>query len=481
MKEDFIKYIKKEFSFNDEQIEEFKNSLEKPLKKSIRVNTNKISIEDFKKRAEKNKWILEATKLWKNTFYIDRQNSKEAPLWNTPEHLSGYFYIQEISASSSPFYMSNDKKDETPYLILDMSASPGWKTTQLSEYYPQSLIVANEIQKKRIPWLFSNIDRMSSLNVVVSNHDGRFFKNTTELFDKVLIDAPCSWEWTAFREENILKYRNIKNIKTISKLQFWLLECWIKALKPKWELVYSTCTLNKIENEQVIEKLFKKYWEFIELLPLDEKSTPWNKHFKTLQKNSNLNDFFKRSWPHLELAGGFFVAKIKKIKSIEFKTQTSSNQKNKWDKKQEIFLRQNIKKVSSADLKLIKKFFLENFDFDIKKYFIYSYNWEIHMCNKSLSDIWEKIFIYKIWINIGYIKSWEFTPSQYAGMFSHFKKNTLKIDKIKLDKLLAWQEIEYKKIDLKSSNKKDYYQLIYDDLKIGIATLKNSKLKIIKH
>ena len=183
----------------------------------------------------------------------------------------------------------------------------------------------------------------------------------------------------------------------------------------------------------------------------------------------------------MELAGGFFVAKIKKIKSIESKKELSNNQKNKWDKKQEIFLRQNIKKVSSAELKLIKKFFLENFGFDIKKYFIYSYNWEIHMCNKSLSDIWEKIFIYKIWINIGYIKSWEFTPSQYAGMFSYFKKNTLKIDKIKLDKLLAWQEIEYKKIDLNSSNKKEYYQLIYDDLKIGIATLKNSKLKIIKH
>jgi 16S rRNA C967 or C1407 C5-methylase (RsmB/RsmF family) len=58
--------------------------------------------------------------------------------------------VQEVAASSSPFYMSEDKIDESEYLILDMSASPGGKTTQLSEYYPNSLIVANELDKSRL-------------------------------------------------------------------------------------------------------------------------------------------------------------------------------------------------------------------------------------------------------------------------------------------------------------------------------------------
>jgi 16S rRNA (cytosine1407-C5)-methyltransferase len=63
LKKDFIDYIKQEFGFSDKQVEKFENSLNTPLKKSIRINTNKISVSDFKKRAKKNNWTLTATKL----------------------------------------------------------------------------------------------------------------------------------------------------------------------------------------------------------------------------------------------------------------------------------------------------------------------------------------------------------------------------------------------------------------------------------
>jgi len=63
VKKDFIDYIKKEFSFSDEEVELFENALNTPLKKSIRINTNKISIEDFKVRAQKNDWTLSSTNL----------------------------------------------------------------------------------------------------------------------------------------------------------------------------------------------------------------------------------------------------------------------------------------------------------------------------------------------------------------------------------------------------------------------------------
>jgi 16S rRNA C967 or C1407 C5-methylase (RsmB/RsmF family) len=63
LKKDFINYIKREFGFDDKQVEKFENSLNTPLKKSIRVNTNKISVSDFKLRAKKNNWTLTATNL----------------------------------------------------------------------------------------------------------------------------------------------------------------------------------------------------------------------------------------------------------------------------------------------------------------------------------------------------------------------------------------------------------------------------------
>jgi 16S rRNA C967 or C1407 C5-methylase (RsmB/RsmF family) len=64
----------------------------------------------------------------------------------------------------------------------------------LCEYYPNSLIVANELDKKRLKTLFENTDRMGNENVIISNYDGRFFQNHSEVFDKILLDAPCSGE-----------------------------------------------------------------------------------------------------------------------------------------------------------------------------------------------------------------------------------------------------------------------------------------------
>jgi len=112
-----------------------------------------------------------------------------------------------------------------------MSASPGGKTTQLAEYYPNALIVANEIDKMRMKQLFENLDRMSAKNVLVTNYDGRFLKNFGEVFDKVLLDAPCSGEGTAYKTEDALRYWNLKNIKRVAKLQYQLLESAITSTK----------------------------------------------------------------------------------------------------------------------------------------------------------------------------------------------------------------------------------------------------------
>jgi len=76
--------------------------------------------------------------------------------------------------------------------ILDMCASPGGKTTQLADYFPESLIIANEVNRSRTPQLFDNLDRMGYDNVAVVSCDGRFFQNFPEYFDAVLLDAPCS-------------------------------------------------------------------------------------------------------------------------------------------------------------------------------------------------------------------------------------------------------------------------------------------------
>jgi len=376
MKQDFLNYIAEEFNFSNEELLSFEKNLNKPLKKSLRINTNKISIEKFKILANKNNWILSPTSLGKNMFYIDRDDT-EIPLWNTNEHKEWLFYIQEVSASSSPYYMSWDNIDYKEYTILDMWASPWWKTTQLAEYYPNSIIIANEIDKSRLKWLFSNIDRIWATNVICSNYDGRHFKKIPEVFDKVLLDAPCSWEWTWFKTDDALKYWNIKNIKRIAKLQFWLLEWALKTCKVGWEIIYSTCTINTIENEGVINKLIEKYTEYIEIIPISKKEN------------------YKRNWPHIELAGWFFIAKIKKIKSFE---ETFN----------ENIVRQNLEKLSKNEESIINDYINKNTTYNTKKIYLYKFKWEIFLTTKNINDLKEKIFFYKIWISIWKFKNWEF-------------------------------------------------------------------------
>lgn len=438
MKQDFLNYIQETFSFSDQELWEFATSLSQPLKKTIRINTNKISIADFKKRAETNNWTLTPTSLGKNMFYIDRIDDLDIALWNTMEHLNGYFYVQELAASSSPYFMSWDEIDTWNYTILDMSASPGWKTTQLSEYYPNSLIIANELDKSRLKWLFSNIDRMWGENICVTNYDGRFFKQTPELFDKVLLDAPCSGEGTAFKTDDALKFWNLKNIKRIAKLQFWLLEAAGKALKVDWELVYSTCTLNTMENEEVLEKFLKKYDWYFEIIPLWE------------------NDFI-RNWPHKNHTGWFFVAKLQKIQSLEW------NQEIK-------HVRQNYEKLSSNDTKLITEFYKNIFAVDISDMYIYTYRWDIYLSKQTVHDLWEKLFFYQIGKKIGSFENGEFIPNFYGNTSKKAQIWTINLLKKDINTL-------YKGEELKTSEKDGYYEVYDDWFSGGIGKIKEGKLK----
>ncbi len=163
-----------------------------------------------------------------------------------------------------------------------MCAAPGGKTTQLADYFPQSLVVANEMNRTRMPQLFENLDRMGYDNVVVVSCDGRFFQNFPEFFDVVLLDAPCSGEGTAFRDASIVDTWHEKNIDRMAKLQRQLLETADSITRPSGTLTYSTCTLNKAENEEVIDA--------------------------ELSKNTLCEKLRKRFWPHIEHTGGFFAS-----------------------------------------------------------------------------------------------------------------------------------------------------------------------------
>ena len=445
MKQDFLDYIQDTFNFPAEEMQDFQSALSKPLKKTLRVNTNKISVEDFKNLATKNNWTLSPTPLWNNMFYIDREDTSLA-LGHTLEHISWLIYMQELAASSSPFYMSEDVIDDSEYTILDMSASPGWKTTQLAEYYPNSLIIANEIDKSRMRQLHENTDRLWAYNVYVTNFDGRHFKNYPEIFDKILLDAPCSWEWTAYKTDDALKYWNLKNIKRIAKLQFQLLESAFIALKVWGELVYSTCTLNRLENEDIINKLTDKYWDYFRIISLNEDTS------KPLI----------RAWPHKNNTGWFFVVKLVKKETIEdLKIKTGFQKNTQW-----------FEKLSNTAEKTVTSFLKTTFWLTLPGKF-YTYRNEIYYGEKNIDYFWENFFFYKMWIKIGKLEDWVFEPNFYLGThFDIFEKNTIPVNTEILQTLYSGGEVEM------DANWKDgYYQVYQEDIPAGCVKIKSGIMK----
>jgi 16S rRNA (cytosine1407-C5)-methyltransferase len=250
--QDFINYIETTF-FKDPRegalgtIEDFKKSLFRPLRKTIRLNYNQVDPIEFITRKSAEGWSFTPTPN-PRVFGIDRVDRTLA-LGSTPEHLRGDFYIQELSASMAVHILTDGLTDTRPLRILEMASSPGGKTTQLAEHYPASFIVANEFTKDRLNALLDNIERMRALSIGVSGLNGVQFRHMSEVFDRVLLDAPCSGEGIGFKAEESLKYWNIKNVRTIARLQSKLLIAGLSTLRVGGELLYSTCTLNLLENE----------------------------------------------------------------------------------------------------------------------------------------------------------------------------------------------------------------------------------------
>ncbi len=290
----FIDYFRETFfSEKPKELVEFLSSLEKGIPRTIRIRPGKE--QEVKTRIEKYGFTLEETYI-PNVFALGRTEDfdpLERRIGYTVDHLVGNFYIQELAAATSVHILSEGKIHEDDFVILDMAASPGGKTTQLSEQYPNAFIIANEPTRERIPQLLQNLDRMGSANIGVTLYPGQYFTKTPETFDRILLDAPCSGEGTLYKGTDATKHWHIKNIKTISRLQEKLINAAIIALKVGWEIVYSTCSMNLLENEWVLESITKKYPGTFEVL------------------------FQKRFWPHIDHTGGFFVAKIRKIAHIE--------------------------------------------------------------------------------------------------------------------------------------------------------------------
>ncbi len=276
------------------------------LRNSIRVNTLKISVEDLKKRLIEKDVVMEQIPWCPEGFWVygDRRD-----YGNLLEHSLGYIYIQEAMSMVPPVVLDPQPGDN----ILDMCAAPGSKTTQIAQYMKQEgTLVANDYTPVRARPLGLNIQRLGIHNCMLTLMKGQNFARLDgEFFDKILVDAPCSGTGTIRKSLKTLTQTSDGFIKKLSREQKKLAETAFNLLKPGGTMVYSTCSLEPWENEEVVSYLLETFPNastgeinlpgMVSADPITE--FEGNKYHEGV-KNC------LRVYPHQNDTDGFFVTKI---------------------------------------------------------------------------------------------------------------------------------------------------------------------------
>lgn len=237
-----------------EEFQDYMSCYEEPRYYGLRVNTQKISVSEFKKicpfEIRQVPWI-------ENGFYYDGDIVSPA---RHPYYFAGLYYLQEPSAMTPANRLPVNPGDK----VLDLCAAPGGKATELgAKLGGTGLLTANDISSSRAKGLLKNIELFGIGNVLVSSEEpGRLLTYFPGFFDKILIDAPCSGEGMFRKDKKMVKAWEEHGPAYFSKIQKNIILQAADMLAPGGMMLYSTCTFDPSENEGVIHHLLKERPEF---------------------------------------------------------------------------------------------------------------------------------------------------------------------------------------------------------------------------
>lgn len=260
-------------------------------KVTLRVNNIKTSIEKVEKELENNNIIFEKVEWYKDALII--KNVREQEIRELDIYKEGEIYLQSLSSMLPPIILEPQNREN----ILDMAAAPGGKTTQIAAITDnKAFITACEKNKIRSERLKYNLKKQGVTCVNIMTEDARQLSEYFS-FDKILLDAPCSGSGT----ENVFENKFTEElIRKSCKVQEALLRKAINILKSGGEMIYSTCSILKQENEDIINKIIKS--GKVEIVPIK-----LNEKIPTLPANIKGVICVCPT----ELYEGFFVAKLR--------------------------------------------------------------------------------------------------------------------------------------------------------------------------
>lgn len=221
-----------------------------------------------------------------------------------PLFQGGAYYVQEASSMLLAEAMRQSVDLNRPLRVLDLCAAPGGKTTLLASLLSSdSMLIANEVIRTRVPILRENVEKWGYPNVVISNHDPEDFAGLSGFFDVVMVDAPCSGEGLFRKDADARQEWSEENVHTCSARQKRILLAAAPLLDEKGILIYSTCTYNEAENMENVQFLVEHGFRNRQLdLPPD-----WN----IVERQTGPSVGYQ-CYPHRVRGEGFFISVFQK-------------------------------------------------------------------------------------------------------------------------------------------------------------------------
>lgn len=215
----------------------------------------------------------------------------------------GYVTVQDISSMLAAKFMQVEPRMK----VLDTCSAPGGKTTYLAEAMDNTgEVYAYDLHKNKLKLIEGHAERLGLTNIQVDRQDARKLTEIHEAatFDRILVDAPCSGLGVIRSKPDIIYNKSIDDIERLQQIQINILAESSQLLKKDGKLVYSTCTINPLENEEVVEQFLQDYPTF----EVDESFL--TEIDDSLFERANKTAYGIQIFPHTFNSDGFFMTRL---------------------------------------------------------------------------------------------------------------------------------------------------------------------------
>ncbi|MGM9925327.1 MAG: 16S rRNA (cytosine(967)-C(5))-methyltransferase RsmB [Bacillus sp. (in: firmicutes)] len=226
-------------------------------KQTVRVNPLKASREEVMKQLEEEGYAVEASDVIPDAIISLRGN-----LAHSETFKKGFITVQDESSMLVSYALGASDDDK----VLDCCAAPGGKTTSIAEKLTNGNVVALDLHEHKVKLINQQAKRLGLANITTQALDARKAKDTFQeaYFDKILVDAPCSGLGVMRRKPDVKYTKSENDIERLAAIQQDILHAAATLLKPGGTLVYSTCTVDRAENDQVVQQFLQQHEDFME-------------------------------------------------------------------------------------------------------------------------------------------------------------------------------------------------------------------------